>query len=397
MTITDFHQCTNCGACRNVCPVDAISVRKDQWFYSPVVDAEKCIACGRCAEICSANHPVDRHQIRTAFAAQHRDPSVVRRSSSGGVFTALANRVLENQGVVFGASLRAETHEVVLTSTDEVSLDDLRRSKYVESNTGDSFSSVKAALAQNRSVLFCGSPCQVSGLYAFLGRDDENLLTCDFVCGGFASHKLFEEYLLYLEGKYGSAIRSVNFRPKTYGWREYAIQAAFQNGKEYTQPAKLDPYMSSFLYYGYSIRESCLNCRFAENHCADIILSDCWRASELTKLQDDNTGISLVFANTEKGERAIRLIQETIAMETLAPEQAGQSLKCRLFDEKYKQDRERFLNECERIGIVQAGYQMCQAKGVSAQKLKFKSAVKKMMRTGKIGQKTENNNQKGLE
>lgn len=171
--------------------------------------------------------------LRAAYGGWSNDAEIVKRSSSGGAFSVIANYILKNNGIVYGAAFTDNRKQVVFKSTKEVSIDEIRRSKYVESQTQYIFRAIKNDLEAGFSVLFCGSPCQVAGLKRYLHKEYKNLLTCDFACGGMASHKIYEDYLDRLEGEYRSKVESINFRPKLYGWSMHAIKIYFMNGKSY--------------------------------------------------------------------------------------------------------------------------------------------------------------------
>ena len=221
MNISEFQKCSNCGACYNVCPKEAIFVQEDGLFYLPTVDTDRCVQCSLCVKVCPVNQDFEGNSPLEAYAGWSKDDRVVLNSSSGGVFYELAQIVLAKEGVVFAAAYTEDHKAVCFTSSDETPLRYMMKSKYVESLVGFSFKHIKAELEANRSVLFCGTPCQVAGLQHFLGKEYDNLLTCDFACGGLPSHRIYREYLHALENKYYSAVQNVDFRPKTHGWKRY--------------------------------------------------------------------------------------------------------------------------------------------------------------------------------
>ena len=197
--ISRFNGCSNCGACLNICPTKAIAVDNGGLFYEVGVDEKKCVDCGRCVEVCPWNNEREVQNLPAAYGGFAKDKETVAKSSSGGIFSAVADLILKKGGVVFGAVYSKDRHSVIFGSTDEFDLDEIRRSKYTESLVGNSFSEIKNILKTGRQVLFCGAPCQVAGLKRYLEKDYDNLLTCDFACGGFPSHKVFDDYLSALE------------------------------------------------------------------------------------------------------------------------------------------------------------------------------------------------------
>ncbi len=377
MNISSFTKCANCGACINICPVRAISVEEKDLFYRPVVDEERCIDCGKCAELCPVEHLAPASNVTGAYSAVHKDQLTVSKSSSGGAFSALAENVLKKNGVVYGAVFDDSYKKIFFASTDEFDLESLRRSKYAESLVGEVFGEIKGKLEEGREVLFCGTPCQAAGLRAFLDRDYDNLLICDFSCGGLPSHKIYFDYLDSLESKYRAEISNVNFRPKTYGWRRHSISVCFENGKEYLRLAERDPYFSAFLNKQLSVRDYCLQCGFADNHRSDIILADFWLTEKITGKPDNDTGISLIITNTKKGEEAVSALEQ-MTLIPLDPREAGYNLKPRKPSADNIEIRKAYLEEFERSGSFAASAKYSTAKGISDLKLRVKEKLKKI-------------------
>lgn len=374
MNISSFTKCANCGACMNICPVEVISVEESGLFYRPAVDEERCINCGKCAERCPVEHLAPASNVIGAYSAVHKDPSTVSKSSSGGAFSALAENVLKKNGVVYGAVFDESFKKIIFASTDEFDLESLRRSKYTESLVGGVFKEIKQNLEKGRDVLFCGTPCQAAGLRAFLDRDYDNLLICDFSCGGLPSHIIYSDYLDSLESKYGAKITNVNFRPKTYGWRRYSILVRFENGKEYLRLADRDPYFSAFLHNKLNVRDYCLNCGFAENHQSDIILADFWLTEKITGKSDNDTGISLILTNTKKGEEAVAALDQ-MTLTPLDTEKASYNLKPRELSTDSIEIRKAYLEGFGCSGAFAAGTKYSTAKGISDLKLRVKEKI----------------------
>ncbi len=376
--ISSFTKCSNCGACYNICPKDAIAVEKKELFYSVEVKNEVCINCGMCVRVCPVNSQENTQNTITAYAAYNRDQEIVKKSSSGGVFTAIAKKILSEGGVVFGAAYSKDFCTISIKSTDEVCLEELTRSKYVESLSEYSFRDVKRELEKNRKVLFCGAPCQVAGLKKYLGRIYENLLTCDFSCGGMPSHKLYIEYLKYIEKKLKAPICEVNFRPKTYGWMEYAIKIRSGNGKEYNNFAVSDPYYYCFIGNHLSVREYCYECTFANNHASDIILADFWKVSTDSRLYNDDTGLSLIISNSNRGNEFIQGLNKELSLTVLDIEKASYNLKKKEPSEHIMQKRTVFLDLCQKEGLIKAVKKSFKLKPRWKMRLKYK--IKKILR-----------------
>ena len=313
--ISQFTKCANCGACMNICPKDAITLDRSGYFYRYEVDEKKCIECGLCVKVCPENAPIPHLGLKAAYGGWHNDKEVVKTSSSGGAFTAIANYVLSQGGIVYGAAYSDDCKEIMCKSTEQTDLDNIKRSKYVESTVGYTFRELKANLEDGRHVLFCGTPCQVAGLMRYLRKPYERLLTVDFACGGLTSHRLYAEHLSTLEKKYRSKVSAVNFRSGLYGWKQYALMVTFQNGKAYKTPSELDPYVHAFMHSRCANRENCLSCQFRDTHYSDFIIADYWRWFEYSNLPNDETGISLILTNSDKAEQAMSHISQQMYLE----------------------------------------------------------------------------------
>lgn len=300
--------CVACGACVSVCPKGAVTLKRNSaGFYMPVV-AQACVGCGKCARVCPVNHrPQGRDWKDGAYyALWDRDAARRKAGSSGGAFGLLAQAVLEEGGVVFGAAYAEDCYTVSQTSTDEVPLSALKKSKYVESYTGSVFAQVRQALDNGRRVLYCGTACQIDGLKAYLGADREGLLTCDFLCHGVPAAGVFETYIRCLEEKYGKVV-SVDHRPKAYGWKAYCARVTFASGRIYLKTLYRDPYLRTF-FENTALRESCFSCQRLSQSNADITLGDFWRVAQVPEIPDTNQGISLVGIHTEKGRQALEAV-----------------------------------------------------------------------------------------
>ena len=376
--ILKFNECANCGACHNTCPTKAITVSQNDIFYKLHINSDECIECGKCITVCPVNNIFKKQNLISAIGAYSKDINIVEKSSSGGVFRLLADYILSNNGVVFGAAFCEDFRKVKIKSTDEVSVEELQRSKYVESLVGDSFVKIKQNLENNRTVLFCGCPCQVAGLKKFLSKDYENLYTCDFSCGGLPSHKLYEQYLDLLEKKYKSKIVSVDFRPKTYGWKMHAIKIEFANGKKYNSLGVNDPFFSAFIYKHYSVRDDCLSCKFADNHYSDIVLADFWLYSQLSTFKE-NDGISLVITNSNKGENLLNIIKEKLVFQKLDIDSASYNMKKPFYTAEFLNVRKAFLHKAKNTDINNAAKIFCMPNKITRVKLIIKNNIKKLL------------------
>ena len=218
--ITEQVKCTGCSACANICPKQCISMVADlEGFLYPSVDTKECINCGLCEKICPIlkKNPIKSDDI-IAYAAMLNNTDIRLESSSGGVFTAIAESVIDKNGVVFGAELD-ENFNVIHTYVEtKEELKKFRGSKYVQSVIGETYKRAKGFLDQGRFVLFTGTPCQIGGLYAYLNKDYDNLITQDLICHGVPSPMVWRKYLEFREDISHAGVRRMSFRHKKYGW-----------------------------------------------------------------------------------------------------------------------------------------------------------------------------------
>ena len=302
--------CSGCTACAERCPVNCITMKRDKMgFMYPDVDETKCIHCDICDKVCAemrSKYSENNADIE-AYAIVGNDDGVRKVSSSGGLFWIIAKRIIDENGVVFGAAFSDDFHRVRHIAVDTVdNLSKLQGSKYVQSDINSSFSEVKMYLEQGKKVLFSGTPCQTSGLSAFLAKDYENLFLVDIVCHGVPSPNVWDEYIGNLEQKYHGKATRVSFRDKRYGWNNYVLSVEFDNGKEYVKNREDDLFMRGFLH-DYYLRPSCYNCAHKGlGRVSDITLGDLWGAEKICPELNDNKGTSLVLASSPKGKAMLQ-------------------------------------------------------------------------------------------
>lgn len=226
----------------------------------------------------------------------------------------LADNVMKRGGLVFGAYFDKVTQSVIHSDSDRVGLPKLLRSKYVQSQIGDSYSRVEKSLAEGRMVLFCGTPCQIKGLYSFLRHDYENLITVDFVCHGVPSPLFFSEMLSeYKRMENAEAVNDVVFRDKENGWRNQTIRIQLDNGTVHSSVSGEHPYYQAFLL-NLCLRKSCYRCLYSDNHQSDMTLADHWGISSE---EDDDKGFSLVSINTEIGRQIYSSVASQCCMKPI--------------------------------------------------------------------------------
>lgn len=300
MIITD--QCTGCRTCEQVCPKHCITMHENsEGFLQPEVDEMRCVECGLCKKKCPQNieHPLNFEQ--KVYAVRLRDEKALMKSSSGGAFWAMAQVVIDHHGVVFGAAYTKEFSIVHVKAENYEDLRKMQGSKYVQSDTADTYAECKKELDAGRWVLYTGTPCQIAGLRSYLSKDYSNLITVDLICHGVPSPKLFKKYLSWLSGKYGEPVLEYDFRTKeNVGWGlEYRAKT-----KTKTQflSGGLDPYYNKFLS-GSIYRMCCYSCKYANmNRVGDITIGDYWGIEKYHPEFYDKKGVSVIILNTVNGE-----------------------------------------------------------------------------------------------
>ncbi|MEE0945222.1 MAG: Coenzyme F420 hydrogenase/dehydrogenase, beta subunit C-terminal domain [Acutalibacteraceae bacterium] len=302
-------QCSGCSACAQICPKECINMQQDkEGFLYPTINAEICIKCGKCSKVCPTLNVVETNKslsLPKSYAAVNKNDAIRLNSSSGGVFTAIAECVLADDGVVFGATYNEnfEVEHVVIDRKEE--LYKLRSSKYVQSRIGNCYCQAAEFLKSGRNVLFTGTPCQIEGLYGYLGKDYDNLFTQDIICHGCPSPSVWEKYLKEKNKEYVSTAKAVSFRNKDFGWKKYCVKIDFANGTSYSSLARTNSYMRSFLT-NMNIRPSCSYCEFKKTlRHSDITLADFWGAENIIQ-QIDDKGLSLVIVHSPKGEKLLQ-------------------------------------------------------------------------------------------
>ncbi|MFW5980979.1 MAG: Coenzyme F420 hydrogenase/dehydrogenase, beta subunit C-terminal domain [bacterium] len=324
--------CSGCKACYNICPVDCIEMSIDEeGFWYPEVDKDKCINCELCKKVCpEINIYINQGALEKpiTLAAWNQDELIRMKSSSGGIFTGLAEWIIAEDGVVYGAGFDDEFQLKHKGVTTEIGIGELRGSKYIQSDISETYYLAKNDLENETKALFVGTPCQIAGLKNYLQKEYKNLYTCDLVCHGVPSPMVFDKYREYLEDKHGSAMNNINFRDKMSGWKRYSLSAIFDDNSKYSSTVKENNYMIGFLRDIY-LRPSCYTCSYKGiPRTADITLGDFWGVGERYPELDDDKGTSLLLINTEKGKYMIDSSTDGIFTEECKLEAAVEGNPC---------------------------------------------------------------------
>lgn len=292
-------KCCGCGACAQGCPQKCITLKEDQeGFLYPQIDEAACVECNLCKRSCpliGADRSENTASVRQTLMVYAKDTELRVNSSSGGVFGLLAKKILENNGVVFGAAFDVNmmVHHIAVDKEENLFL--LQGSKYLQSRVENTYVEAKNALKFGKEVLYSGTACQIAGLKAYLKRDYENLYTIDVLCHGVPSPKVWKKYLNWQEKLHGAA-----------------VSLEFSNETAYKQIFTKDLFMQLFLK-NICLRPSCHSCQFKTlERPSDITLGDCWGIEQHTPEMDDDKGVSVVLTHTEKGNALFRKIQSDV-------------------------------------------------------------------------------------
>ena len=319
--VKDRH-CYGCFACYNSCKKQAITIVKDeQGFPIPQVNKALCIECGICGQNCpvcnqnySLSHVEDFNQ--RVYSVRNKNIEIRKRSSSGGLFTALSDVVLEQGGCVIGAVWDENLdvkHTLAFNSKER---DMMVQSKYVQSDIGQCFLEARQQLDANKLVLFTGTPCQVAGLKLFLkGRNTEKLILCDVLCGGNVSPLFFHDYLRHIEMNKKDRVKAVCFRTKKIGWNEHHIRVELEHSCY--EGARRDNEPFFYLYLKKLIvRSSCFSCAFASTErLSDLTMGDFWGIDKIDSNINDDIGVSFLAINSKKGLHLFDQIKDRVLFE----------------------------------------------------------------------------------
>ena len=352
--IKDKENCCGCSACVQACPKNCIQMKSDtEGFLYPQANQESCIECGLCERVCPIiNYKPKTETVLSAYAGYVKNESVRLKSSSGGLFTAIAESVLYENGVVFGAAFDDKMHVGHIAVSGEADLDLLSGSKYVQSDSREIYKEVKAALDAGKKVLFCGTPCQVAAMKAYLNKEYGNLLLMSFICLGVNSPKALKAWLQEIEAEEKSKVKRVWFKYKQHGWHKSPLctRLDFSNDTHKVYFGDDNTFMKGYIGYHLYLRPSCSSCQFKGiQHGSDIMVADFWGLENA----DDN-GTSLLIVNSKKGEEIFDVIGDNLVVSEKDFDEAvlgNPSFKVSVQPSKYS---ENFLRELDEIGFSRA-------------------------------------------
>lgn len=345
--IKNKFECCGCAACANVCPKDAISMVEDEYgFKYPKINKEKCVECGLCQKVCPIINKKIVENLPKSYACINQDEDIRQQSSSGGIFSLIANWILKQNGVVFGAAFDKEfnLNHIWIERTEE--LYRLRTSKYFQSNINASYKEARKFLDNGRLVLFTGTPCQIEGLKSYLNKEYCNLYTQDIICHGVPSPKVWRKYKEFRKKKDGQVPNAINFRNKDKGWHTFSLKFSYEQNI-YAKTQNRDIFMQAFLN-NLCLRDSCYKCSFKKyNRVSDITLADFWGIENINEELNDDKGTSLVIVNSNKGEEIFNSIKSHCILEKVSLDEAIKYNSSFIASVPYNESRDDFFKELD--------------------------------------------------
>lgn len=345
VNIIEKDRCTGCSACHDICSVNAIEMCEDEvGFLRPHIITDKCVNCGKCVDICPVINRIKENSTKPKIYAARANDNVRRNSSSGGVFSLLAEIIFEKGGCVFGAYFDEDMTLKHGIAYDEHTLEKMRGSKYVQSNMCDIYKAVRNKIKENEWVLFVGTPCQVAALNLFLKNiDTSRLITVDILCHGVPSQKMLKRYIK--EKSSGKNTIDIQFRDKEFGWRADYIKIVFDDGTSYVENVHSDEYVKGFLK-NVILRKCCHNCSFSDfPRQGDISIGDFWGIDTVDMGENDGKGTSIIVSNSEKGKELVEILKKKCL--SFKEEDVEPLLLPNRFKALYKENpnRDRFMRE----------------------------------------------------
>jgi coenzyme F420-reducing hydrogenase beta subunit len=346
------NDCCGCFLCLEICPVKCIEITESlDGFLYPKVNNNACVKCKKCITSCPILNFKNSNNKICSYSAQSKNTEYRKLSSSGGVFSIFMDYTINNHGVVWGAAFDNELKLKHLRAENINDCNQFRGSKYVQSEMLGVYSKVLTDLSTRPLVLFSGTPCQVAGLYSFLGKKFENLVTCDLVCHGVPSPKVLKLYINYLQNTYKDKITNISFRDKSTGWKNFSISFDFLSRDKISSIHNKDPYMIGFLKNIF-LRKSCYKCKFSKlPRIADISLGDYWGIENFDTNLDDDKGTSLIIVQNEKGQNFIDKCKDKMTLKKTNISNAVKYNSCINGSVLPSPQRNDFFNDLEKLSF----------------------------------------------
>ena len=381
INIKEKEECCGCSACYNICPANAITMKEDsKGFKYPIIDKEKCTNCNLCEKVCPILNNKKIKNEPVAYACINNDETIRMQSTSGGIFSLLAQKIMEEDGMVIGAGFDEQFNVNHILVDNVQDLYKIRMSKYVQSNIGEMYKDTKKILEEGKKVLFTGTPCQVEGLKSFLIKDYDNLYTQDIICHGVPSPKIWNLYKDYRKNKDNEKnIEKVEFRNKDKSWKEYFLKFSYQD-TDYKEYPNKDIFMKLFLS-NIILRDSCYNCSFKKkSRLSDITLADFWGVNKVLPNMDDDKGTSLVIVNSTKGEELFNDIQRNIKFEKVSLDEAIKYNPNMIKSSKKNKNSEKYFKKVQKSNFEKLSLKLTKKTFYNKIKNKVKLVIKKLIK-----------------
>lgn len=351
MLICEIAKCTGCSACADVCVQNCIEIKHDdEGFLRSYVNECKCIDCRQCIAVCPVNNPANIHPIQKAYKVRRLNKEAILKSTSGGVAALLSEQFIEKGGTVCGCGFDDTITLKHMFAKTQEQLENFKGSKYVQSQTAGSYRKIKDLLKNGDSVLFIGTPCQVSGLKSFLKKEYANLFAIDLICHGVASQKILDKYIDRCRMQ-GAVPQNVVFRRKDKGYIKSQDNDLIIEHE--TGATAIDHKKGIVLWFasGISLRESCYRCSFVSTRrCGDLTLAD-YVGDDITD-EERQHGVSMVFVNTAKGQQMFNQMQEAEKKEVCCEDAQKRYARLRQKSNLPKV-RKRFFSDLNRLSLEQ--------------------------------------------
>lgn len=360
--------CTGCKMCADICPVQAIEYNVDnEGFWYPTVNYDKCIKCGKCVKVCPVKQKSERTTLGKSYAGWHKQDDVRRNSTSGGLYYALAKKIIDNGGYLVSSKYTDDFKGAYHTiGNNYEDLKQLCGSKYFQSDTEGIYKKTRELLKEGKQVLFTGAPCQVAALKEYLGEEYDNLLTCDFICRGVPSPLMQKKKIEYYEKKYKSQVVDYRDKSKKVSWSYFGERIRFKNGKEKFVSRYRDWFNDCFIKYNFNIRPSCYRCRFkGMNRASDITIADFWGVRAVTD-KDLRDGVSAIITNTEKGDSYLNSLKDVIYLSKRSIDSIAKGNPAYETSIKEPEQRDQFFDDVHKLPLKKAIKKNCPKNGIKS-------------------------------
>lgn len=322
--ITNKSTCCGCSACAEICSNNCIAMKEDvEGFLYPEIEKDNCVECGNCESVCPIrNRILESMFVQDGYIVQNNNERILRESTAGGAFTAIARYVIKREGIVFGVALSDELMAHHIWVDNEKDLSKFRNSKYVQSYIRRGiYKQVEFFLKQGKLVCFSGTPCQVEGLKHYLSKNYQNLITVDVVCRAVPSPMVFRKYLAMQNKKLDSPVCDVRFRDKHFGYKYSTMNITTDNNLgAYHQGVESDPWLRAF-FSGVCNRPSCYTCQFKKRYrVSDFTIWDCFNVGRFSKELDNDKGATRILVHTDKGREIYKEISADLRYVNVDPE-----------------------------------------------------------------------------